>query len=128
MSTDFKSSDEMWKWILDHSETEFRFLVDDFGFEQVKHDVTPAQCSVEYQKDDERIGIWIEYGTRPEVFVETHGKQMFTNQLISKQAPELMLPVEDAVFGKRVAKEDYCAILAFYAVLIKKHCRVIAKE
>ncbi|MBI2478939.1 MAG: hypothetical protein HYV60_09995 [Planctomycetia bacterium] len=118
-TTDFTSVDEMWKWIQDRSLTLFTFLIDELGFEIAKNEVSPTQYSLEYEKDDMRIGLWSEYGTRPAVFIETGGKRVFTDHLIAKHAKGLKLPVKPAVFGERTMKQDYRSILEAYAELIR---------
>jgi hypothetical protein len=118
-TSDFKTIDEFGEWLRIRSLAEFKFLIHDHGFEVVKDTITARQFSVEYQKDELDVGLWVEYGTRPEIFIKSKGKRVFTNQLISKYARGLKLPVKPAVFGNRTMKDDYRNILDAYANLVK---------
>jgi hypothetical protein len=82
-TTDFQNIDELWEWVRNRTLNEFRFLIEELGFENVKNEITPTQCSVEYRKENVLIGIWSSYGTRPEVFIKTNGRRVFTDQLIA---------------------------------------------
>jgi hypothetical protein len=118
-TTDFQSINEMWTWVQNQTLNIFGFLVDEMGFEIVKNDITPTQCSIEFKKDQVYVGVWSSYGTRPELFVKAEGTRTFTNQLIVRHIKGLKLPVKPAVFGERTKKEDYRSILESYAEIIK---------
>lgn len=118
-TVDFTNVDELWKWLQYRSLTKFRFLIDDYGFEIAKNEIAPTQFSLEYENGGTRIGLWSSYGSRPEVFIESGGKKVFTNQLISQHARRQKLPVESAVFGERTIKDDYRRMLMSYVELIK---------
>jgi len=118
-TTDFKSVDDFWEWHQIQLLKEFRYLIDEYGFVLVKSEIAPTQCSVEWEKGDLRIGVWSSYGSRPEVFVKSRGKRVFSNQILAKCAKRLRFPVEGAAFGERTVKKDYQMLFVTYSTLVK---------
>jgi hypothetical protein len=115
----------MWAFVTTEVQRQFFFLEEEYAFGKPRVQCSPRQCSVEYSKEGTTIGIWSEYGTRPELFVKTAGKRVFINRLIAKRCPKAKSPVPASVFGRRFSEDDHRAVLSFFAEILRTHAQDI---
>ena len=113
----------MWDFVADAVSKQLAFLETEYGFGAPQTRISARQCSVEFTKENITVGVWSEYGTRPALFVKIGGKRVFINRLIAKRCPEMKCPVAASVFGRRFAEDDYNALFAFFARVLRAHVR-----
>lgn len=116
---DFDSVKNLWVWLENDIIHRFNFLIFENAFKLEKSESSSLQLTIEYMKNNEIIGFWCEYGSRPELFIKVGRQRLFTDAIRKKTLVSEHPPVSGDVFGRRVEKKDYEAIMEYYAKIVR---------
>ena len=120
---------QMWEFVASEARKQLAFLETEYSFAPPQTKITPRQCSVEFTRKSTTVGVWSEYGTKPSLFIKIGAKRVFIGRLIAKRCPKMKSPVPASVFGQRFSADDYRAVLAFFAEVLRKHaCDLLSDE
>lgn len=118
-NSNFIAIDQLWSWLENSILKRFEFLVSKYGYQLSKVELVTSQCSIEYEKDDNRVGFWCSHGSRPEVFVKHGSKRIFTDELKKHLKITAQPPVKSSVFEVSCRKDDYEKLIEYYAEIIQ---------
>lgn len=120
MKHNSETAEQFFEWLQGYIVQEFSYLVNQIGFTLEKNNIIQNQLSVEYTKNDTTIGFWCCLGTRPEIYIKSGSKKIFTDELRKLTKIQEPFPINSNVFGGRLIKSDYTVILKYYDNVIDK--------
>lgn len=118
----------LWEYLTSECLNIFKFLETEHGFVVNRIDADIRECTVEFKKEEIKVGIWFERGNRPEVNIKKGNKSVFFEQLIKQYCKDNKLPPAPILNNENQEKEYYVSVLRHYSEVLKVYATEMLGE